>query len=192
MTMENFREELRYQYNLTPESVVLDCGGYEGRFAAGIYDRYGCTVHVLEPVKHFYDGIVLRFGADHPKVKVHNFGVGGENEEKRFSIKGDMTGAYADNPEVERVYIRDVNEIMEEMGPKFGLVKLNIEGGEFDVIDALIQWGRIMDIDNLQVQFHAVIPDAQMRFDRIQERLARTHSLTFDHGWVWQNWRRNE
>lgn len=185
--MTPFTEDLRYQYDLTPDSVVLDCGGYEGRFAAGIHERYGCTVHVLEPIKRFCDQIAMRF-KDTPKIHVHNYGIGAENDCPRFSLKGDMTGKFADNPETEEVWIRGADEIMRELGPKFSLVKLNIEGGEWDVIPALISSGLIKDIDNLQVQWHAVIPEAQMFYDSLQERLARTHHLTFDHGWVWQSW----
>lgn len=192
--MENFTEDLRYQYDLTPESVVLDCGGYEGRFAAGIYDRYGCTVHVLEPVKHFYDGIVLRFGADHPKVRVHNIGIGSTCRTDRFSIKGDMTGPYADNPETESVSIVGVDRLFSVLGLWLigvDVMKLNIEGGEFETIEALMDGKMINNVRNIQVQWHSVVPDYQARYDALQAKLAQTHHLTFDHGWVWQNWARN-
>lgn len=189
--MENFREELRYEYNLNPDSVVLDCGGYEGRFADEIFRRYGCTVHVLEPVKPFYDKIVERFHGN-PKIHVHNYGIGGENDSVKFSIKGDMTGAYADNPETEEVKIVDVAEILAEFGPKIDLLKLNVEGSEFSVLEAMVRWSMLGIVENIQVQWHDVVPDAKYRYDKLQERLARTHHLTFDHGWVWQNWLKNE
>lgn len=190
--MTPFTEDLRYQYDLTPDSVVIDCGGYEGRFAAGIYDRYGCTVHVLEPVKHFHDGILLRFGEAHLKVHAHNFGIGAVNEARVFSIKGDMTGAYADNPETERVILRAADEVIEMFAePEIALLKLNVEGEEFSTLEKLVDSPMLARVRNIQVQWHAVVPDYQARYDALQAKLARTHHLTFDHGWVWQNWQAN-
>lgn len=190
--MENFTEDLRYQYDLTPESVVLDCGGFKGDFAAGIHERYGCTVHVLEPIKEFFERTARRFD-DNPRVKVYNWGIGAESGSADFSIKGDMTGQYADNPTTETVHIKGVQEVFDYLKiDTASLLKLNIEGGEWSVIPALISTGLINRVTNLQTQWHAVIPGAQMFYDSLQERLARTHHLTFDHGWVWQNWRKND
>ena len=38
--MEQFKEEKRYEYALTQDSIVFDIGGYEGRFASTIYNKY--------------------------------------------------------------------------------------------------------------------------------------------------------
>lgn len=188
--MENFTESLRYEYSdLTPDSVVLDCGGFKGDFAAGIHERYGCTVHVLEPVKEFFERTARRFD-DNPRVRVYNWGIGADSGMAAFSIKGDMTGKYADNPEMEDVHIKGVQEIFDYL--KLGtvdLVKLNIEGGEWGVVPRLIWGGLINRVINLQIQWHDLVPDAKVRYEGIQSRLALTHALTFDHGWVWQSWK---
>src|SRR5689334_20464611 len=44
---------LRLDYDLGPESTVLDVGGYEGQFASDIVAMYGCRVEVFEPVPAF-------------------------------------------------------------------------------------------------------------------------------------------
>jgi len=192
--MENFREEMRYEYpSLNTDSVVVDCGGYEGRFADEIFRRYGCTVHVLEPVKRFHDEIVRRFG-EHPSIFAHNVGIAAEGPTTAtFRIKGDMTGAHADQGEEVEVKLVGVVYFMEYFAPDgVDLFKLNVEGHEFEVIEKLIDSGVIAKVRNLQCQFHNVVPNAQARYDALQKKLAETHHLTFDHGWVWQNWERNQ
>lgn len=186
--MTLFTEDLRYQYDLAPDSVVLDCGGFKGDFAAGIHERYGCTVHVLEPIQQFFEQIARRFDGS-ARVHVYNWGIGVESGLATFSIKGDMTGRYADNPEMEAVHIKGVQEVFDRLKlDRVGLMKLNVEGGEWEVIPALISSGLINRVTNLQCQFHDVVPNSSALYSDIQHRLALTHALTFDHGWVWQNW----
>jgi hypothetical protein len=38
------------EYDLNADSVCIDIGGYEGQWASDIFGRYGCTIHVFEPV----------------------------------------------------------------------------------------------------------------------------------------------
>lgn len=191
--MENFTEELRYAYDdLTKDSVVIDCGGFKGDFAAGIFERYGCTVHVLEPVNAFFERTARRFDSN-PRVHVYNWGIGAESGFTEFSIKGDMTGSHADNPEKEFVHIKGVQEVFDRLKINdVDLMKLNVEGAEWEIIPELISTGLIARIYNIQVQFHQVGEGTQELFDALQLALARTHKLTFDHGWVWQNWERVE
>lgn len=188
--MKPFTESARYEYDLTPDDIVLDCGGYEGTFAEGINRHYGSTVHVFEPIVHFYQRTVERL-KDRHNVHVHNCGIGGESGPALFKIKGDMTGAWVGEGTEEWVNIRAVDELWKLLSlDGVGLMKLNIEGSEFPVIERMIETGLIEKVWNLQVQWHAVVPEYQARFEALQKKLAETHELTFDAQWVWQNWQR--
>ena len=68
------------------------------------------------------------------------------------------------------------------------LMKINIEGGEYDLLDRMIETGLVESIDNLQVQFHNFTVDAKRRMERIQEALQRTHTLNYQYRFVWENW----
>lgn len=189
MTTEPFREEIRYEYDLTPDSVVLDCGGYEGTFAEEISRRYGCYVHVLEPVKAFYEQTFQRLKA-WLKVRVYNFGIGAENDSVQFHIKGNMTGSFTGEGETESVLLGSPKTILELLGSQtIDLLKLNIEGSEFEVLENIIGIGLAERFRNIQVQWHGVVPDAVERHEAITSRLSETHELTWDYGWTWQNWR---
>ena len=69
------------------------------------------------------------------------------------------------------------------------LMKINIEGGEYDLLDHLITSNLVSRIKNIQVQFHDFIPDANSRMKNIQNELAKTHELTYQYKFVWENWR---
>ena len=71
------------------------------------------------------------------------------------------------------------------------LLKINIEGGEYEVLPALIESGLIDRIKNLQIQFHDFIPNAVQKRDAIRNDLSKTHKLTYDYYFVWENWEIN-
>ena len=74
-------------------------------------------------------------------------------------------------------------------GRTVDLMKVNIEGGEYELLEHLIAKGLVPRIRNIQVQFHEdVIPRAARRMERIQSSLAKTHHLTWQERFIWENW----
>jgi FkbM family methyltransferase len=179
--MKPFTEELRYEYPLKPDDLVVDVGGYEGKFANEIRKRYGCRVWCFEPV--FHQEIRSKL---YPGIKLFTSGIGRDNYDQTFQIKGDMTGAWADGSEIE-VSIVNVNEVLNE---PVALLKLNCEGGEYEILEAILDDGDPLLFDNIQVQFHPIFPDSEQRWQKIRERLLVTHELTYDAPWCWENYKR--
>jgi len=186
MTPQPYREDIRYEYDLTPLDFVHDCGGHMGDFADAIFNRYGCFVHVWEPISSYYAICMERF-KENDKITVHNCGVGAATTKAIFRVKGNMSGAWADDGELENVEMIDVSRILPA-----ALIKINIEGGEYAVLERLLETGDITRFKNCQIQWHE-FPDRKeeltARRDYIIHELRKTHELTFDYGWVWQNWR---
>ena len=52
----------------------------------------------------------------------------------------------------------------------------------------MIETGFVNQIDNIQVQFHDFIPNAEERMQKIQKHLEKTHRLTYQYLFVWENW----
>ena len=46
---------LLYDLPVTTGSLVIDAGGYEGEWSAGMISRYGCRSQVFEPVPAFFE-----------------------------------------------------------------------------------------------------------------------------------------
>jgi hypothetical protein len=72
------------------------------------------------------------------------------------------------------------------------LLKVNIEGGEYELLPRLLETGLINRIKILQIQFHNVGWDSEMRMELICRELAKTHSPTYQYKFVWENWVRRD
>lgn len=187
-----FEENDRYNYgDLTPESVVIDAGGYEGNFANLIHEKYGCEVIVLEPIKAFYERIGQRF-LDNPKIVLMPTGLGAKTGATTMRIKGDQTGALCGEGDAELVAMLGVRDLLEiatrNHERPIALLKLNIEGLEFEVLEAMLDEQLMMHVRHLQVQPHPIVPNAQERWDAICRRVDATHEMTFNKDWCWTGW----
>lgn len=187
--MKPFTESMRYEYPLTPESIVLDVGCHKGAFSKIISEKYGCIILAFEPIEQFYDEAVETL-KDKPNVQVFKCGVGASARVEQFKIKGDMSGAFADG-EKEDVDIIAFDELLADGGPpSIDLIKINIEGGEFELLEHIIEKELQGLSKNIQVQFHPVVADYEKRHTAIREALLKTHKLTYDAPWCWENYER--
>jgi FkbM family methyltransferase len=178
--MKPWEESDRYNYPLTGSSFVMDVGGFGGNFSAIIRDKYGCRVKCYEPAKGFYEAIAARF-LDDSLVEVVNYGLGDKTELRTFRIKGDMTGAWADYGPTEVVQLVGIGDEMRNLGnPTVDLLKINTEGGEYPLMESILDQGLVGRFRNIQIQFHA-IPDLNpiARWEKIRNRLTETHRLEY-------------
>jgi FkbM family methyltransferase len=188
--IENPREEVRYNYPLTASSVVLDLGGYRGDWTREIVRRYSPYVHVFEPVPEFALAIAAEFGSN-PKVRVHQFGLLDCDGEQQITQSADASSMYIESGTLLSAQFRDVAAFFQEAELKdVALMKLNIEGGEYPLLERMIQAELVSRCADIQVQFHDFVPQAASRRAAIREVLATTHRLTYDYPFVWENWER--
>ena len=191
--MTPFTEAMRYDYPLTADSLVIDAGGYEGNWAAEIHRRYGCHIMIFEPVRRFFEAIGKRFTMGDKRVHLIHGGFGGRDygcgKEAEFHIQNDSTGVFAGSPEVEKVKLYSAAYCIHGLPQDVDLLKLNIEGMEFDVLETLLDSDLVKRIKNIQVQFHPIVPDHVARYQKIRERMEATHELTYWAPWCWENWR---
>jgi len=185
--MEPFREQMRYEYDLDCESYVIDLGGYEGRFASILHQAYACDVDVYEPIDAFFLDCVKNL-QPYPIVRVFHYGVGGSERTETFHVETDRTGVFA-NGNTEEVRIKDIKDVIGDRN--VDLIKINIEGMEFEVLERVLELGLQSKLRNIQVQFHKIAPDSEERYEKIRDELLKTHKLTFDYPFVWQNFTLN-
>lgn len=182
----------RLDYNLNESSFVLDLGGYEGQWASDIFARYLCTIHVFEPVPIFAEKIAKRF-AGNSKINVHYFGLGRETCNVNLHLAADGSSVFTNkNAESIIIQIIKVDDFLRENEfPFIDLIKINIEGGEYELLEHLLETGYVENIRNIQVQFHDCVQDANVRMQMIQRKLEKTHHITYQYPFVWENWTRN-
>lgn len=181
---------LRLNYPLTSASVVFDLGGYHGDFAATIHSRYGCKVYVFEPVPKFYGMCADRFEGNN-SIDCFNYGLSAFDGWVDIALDGDASSISASQGNSDRIKVqtKSVVQCVRELGLEWvDLMKINIEGGEFDVIPALIDSGDILRVRYLQVQFHNFVEKAEERRAAIREILSRTHREMWNYEFVWESW----
>ncbi len=184
----HFEEKLRYLYPLTAKSRVVDCGYFQGQFACGIMLKYGCRVDAYEPVREWYEqGSQSIARGERPNIHLYHGAVGCWRGETDMVIKGDSTGLYADREgrEIERTPLHLIDDVI---GDGCDLLKLNIEGMEFDVLERMIKLDLAERCRNIQVQFHTCAPEAERRYEWIKRNLLTTHFLTYHFPWCWENY----
>lgn len=180
---------LRVDYPLHPTSVVFDVGGFRGDWTDEIARRYDPFVHVFEPLPEHLDRLVARF-ATNPKVVVHPFGLSDRDATLAISAAGDASSVHR-GPRRRTAPFRDIVEVIQEWAiDRIDLIKINIEGGEYELLPRMVSSGLAERCGDIQVQFHRFVPDAVARRQAIRHELARTHELTYDYPFVWENWRR--
>tara|TARA_B110000483_G_scaffold243626_1_gene334624 strand:+ start:287 stop:928 length:642 start_codon:yes stop_codon:yes gene_type:complete len=183
-------ETLRYDYPLNPESIVLDVGGFEGEWAEKIFNSYQPNIHIFEPVASFYGSVEKLFKAN-PKVNVHNYGLGGEDRSEKISLEDNASSIYKSDGFLEEIEIVDiVRWLTESEITDIDLIKINIEGGEFELLEKLIEKDTLKNFRNIQVQFHDFAPNADCRMREIQDELNKTHHTTYSYRYIWENWER--
>jgi len=182
-------ETLRVDYPLSPESVVLDVGGYNGDWAARIHERYRCRVYVFEPVPEFYERIRERFSGVEA-VQVFNYGLSDADAMMPISLSADGSSVFHQNRQHIDIRLRDIDVVLQELGIRdIALIKMNIEGGEYALLQRMLDKDIVPHCRDIQIQFHDFVPDAQSLRLGLRERLARTHELTYDYYFIWENWR---
>ncbi len=185
--MKTFTEKLKYEWNLAPESVVIDAGCFEGNWSHEIWKRYGCRIYAFEPIRSFYWDCLVnlsQFG-----VAVLPFGLGAAPQLTDFGKHGCMSGAFADDSDRVDVEVIGIESfLVSQRIQTVGLLKLNIEGMEFELLEYMIQTGLIKRVSNLLVQPHTCVPDSASRWKAIQDGLSKTHECVFHEDWVWSGY----
>ncbi len=181
---------LRLDYDdLTSKSVVFDVGGYVGQWSSDIFSKYCCNIYIFEPVKKYAIDIKKRFKKNN-KIFVKNFGLDGENKTTTIQLSNDGSSVYRDNGKSEQIRIVKIVDFMKENHINhIDLMKINIEGGEYGLLENLIEEGYAKKIGNIQVQFHDFVPNAKERMNNIQKALSKTHRRTYSYEFVWENWK---
>lgn len=160
-------EYLRYQYDLKPTDKCLDLGSYQMEWANEIIKRYGCKVECFDALDNkaawVYDGKIAMGDAFY------------------------YTSLYADKIDKE-YWCVDIAKYLQE---EIAVMKINIEGGEYVLLNYIIQKGLHKNVKNIQVQFHLIdgMDCGKLHLD-IYKELKKTHKLTWDYPFCWENYLR--
>jgi len=177
----------RINYDLNEKSIVFDVGSYKGEFAEKIYQKYGSKLYCFEPIKTFCRIIESR----NRDFQVYNFGLGGSTRSQEIYMMDNATSIfnYEKTEEYRTIKIRDIDEVITDLGiDQIDLMKINIEGAEYELLNRIIEKDIVSKISNIQIQFHLFVDNAIGEREKIQEKLQKTHKITYNYDFIWENW----
>jgi FkbM family methyltransferase len=154
--------------------------------------QYGCRVIAFEPVPQYCSKIRSRF-ANNSRVEVIEAGLAGSEGEATFVVDGVSSSVFPvrQTGNVITVKLVDVLEVFEEHRlTEVACMKVNIEGGEYELLERMVQLDLIRRVRSYLIQFHSNVPSYAARRQSIRAELAKTHRLVFDYPFVWERWDR--
>lgn len=190
--LENGDGKIRLDYILDRKSVVLDVGGGEGVFCRAVNENFGCEIYVFDPVEEYYDSLKTEF-KDVPNVHIFPHALSNKNTKDNiyvYNISSSMHTETIEDQPIQEVQCITMDKVLSENRLSFvDLVKINIEGEEYNLLEYMIKKDLVHLFDNIQVQFHRFIKGYRDRYRVIRDTLEKTHYLTYKYPYVWENWR---
>ena len=180
---------------LKPGDVVIDCGANVGKVTA-LLGATGADVHAFEPDPYCFARLTETF-ADRPNVTLHNAAVGTasgriwlgrasnfEDNPEGASVKSTILGggrgvSDSDGVEVDLIdfpaFLRDLLA----QTPEIAFLKLDIEGAELDLLEAMEKDGLFRAIRLTVAETHEKkFKDLRPRFQALRERIGAAFPTT--------------
>jgi FkbM family methyltransferase len=191
--------ELLIDVDLPEGAVVLDVGAYQGQWSGRVLARADARgpsslrLHAFEPEPGIVEQLHASLGGDE-RVVIHPFGLAGADRAQELTLAGPGstlfgTGSTREVIGTKRVPLRDVDAVLRELGiERVDLAMVNIEGGEFELIDRLHETGWLARTGTMLVQFHEFAPRAHAGRRRNRRQLGATHRCTWAYPWVFERW----
>lgn len=163
---ENNLEPLRYDYDVSPGDYILDIGSYQREWGKE-FEKKGCKVEYFDALDNraawIYDGTIKTGGAYY------------------------YTSMFAEETPNEYKCV----DIAPFLKSEVRLVKINIEGGEYTLLNYILDHDLMKNIIDLQVQFHLIDGvDTNTVYHELSLRLSKTHEVTWCYPFVWESWRK--
>ena len=130
------------------------------------------------------------------KVQVFDYGISDKTGDVNFVFSNDGSTIqdlekYTDDKErpVNVVKVKSFKDVYEELNlDMIDLLKVNVEGAEYGILNNIFDSGYTEKIVNYQVQFHPEITWIREDARRYQRALVKTHKQDWNYQWVWENW----
>lgn len=157
---------------INESSIVIELGGYDGTWVNKIQNKYNPNIFVFEPVNSFYISLIDKFKSN-DKIKIHNVGVSTEDKTDTIMVMNDSTSRYITNGSPEKITLRSLNNILEQIPYDIiDIIQINIEGEEYPLLDYMLSNDDLINkFKRIQIQFHEWIEDSVNKRNKIRETL---------------------
>lgn len=178
--------------NITNKSIIIEIGGFTGKFAKSMVRIHNPKMIIFEPITIFYEKLTEWIKqTNNNRILIYKYAIGGKERLERFYIDGQNTGMYqewAQGKNQEIVTVAKLSEFLKISAiHKVDLLALNCEGGEYEILPEIIHSGAIYSINQILIQFHNCITNADAIALDILNKLGNTHNVVWNKGlftWV--------
>jgi FkbM family methyltransferase len=158
----------RLNYELNDNSIVFDLGGYEGWFTNEINKRYKSKIYCFEPVLSYFNDIKYRFKKNE-NIQVFQLAISNINGKKiLYNNNNESSLNVITNSFVEIDCIRLDTIMFNHQISYIDLIKINIEGEEYSLLESMIDSNILKKCGNIQIQFHTFIDDYETKYLNIK------------------------
>ena len=93
-----------------------------------------------------------------------------------------------------KVPVRQASELFAERYGKrqIDLLKINIEGAEYDVLPDLINNWDFSRVNHFLVQFHNSVPGYSEKREACRKLISKTHEMKWNYDYLFESWKRKE
>ena len=175
------------KYNLKEDSIIFDVGGFKGKFTDKFLKEFNCKSFIFEPNPIYYKYLSDKY-KNNEKVKVFEFGLGPVNHDKYLTDENE-SATIEDYKTDYKISVKNINEVIEKLNiTKIDLLKLNIEGAEYELLDCMLETKTIEIFESIQVQFHNNILFYENYRNKIRKYLSYTHKEVWSYYLIWERW----
>lgn len=174
----NGDETLALQWAIDENSTVWEIGGFEGRWAGQIVDKYDPYLNIFEPTKWGYGKCSALF-FDNDKVNINRYGLWVLDCHLPLYHPGN-DGASLILPH-ERSEVCEFRDVYMELTDEVDLCLMNVEGSEFVLLPYMIGNGLMRNIRQFWCQFHPLVDEWEKRYLRIHEGMKATHRVKWNY-----------
>lgn len=202
--IENFKKDgwnrrLLESVPTSPPLEIVVFGGYLGNSVQDWLNRVPeSRVNVFEPIPNFAKKLEERFAGQN--VVTHAFGVAVKMEERQFSLLGDATFFSSldravvgrNEANTQKVLFRSAPDVALLLPEDIGVMEINIEGGEYELIPLLSETEILNRTKFLFVQFHDVGEGTKASVRSSRALLEKTHEMVWTYELVWELWKKRK
>lgn len=145
-------------------------------------------MYIFEPVVEYYDILENKY-KNNPKIKIFNFGLSNKNQEIHIAKSLDWSSVFKQSWQYEIIQLVDFDTFVSQQAigdKKIDLISINIEGGEYDLLERILQTSPEM-MQSIQAQFHDFVSNAQGERDKILFLLGKNgYKKGYSFPFVWE------
>lgn len=185
----NGDDTLALDWDLNENSRVWEIGGFEGRWAQQIWNKFQCHIDIFEPQPWAVNRMKKKFEGIE-KIRIHPYGLWTKD------VRMELIDFFTDGASVLKqgeAFQEKPREMCEfrnihlEAGKyrQIDVALMNIEGAEYTLIPSLIEGGTIKLIKNFWCQFHPGLisdnPDVEKKISEdIFKSMEKTHEMIWN------------